>query len=134
MLQGSVNASFDNSYPPGTVSWYQQTKYGSDYWNATKAYRTARYRAFVRPDNTRDLSTRAIDTFERGPEDHEGLGPFPDLCSQHLHVFETPPEVRRERFLGIVEEHLALVRALGSPSITSAEIGEADAMQGVARG
>ena len=29
---------------------------------------------------------------------------------------------------------IALVRALGSPSITSAEIGEADAMQGVARG
>ena len=29
---------------------------------------------------------------------------------------------------------IALVRAFGSPSITSAEIGEADAMQGVARG
>ena len=29
---------------------------------------------------------------------------------------------------------IALIRALGSPSITSGEIGEADAMQGVVRG
>lgn len=47
--EGSVSSSFENSYPPGTAQWFQQTKYGSDYWNATKAYRTARYRAFVTP-------------------------------------------------------------------------------------
>lgn len=43
--EGSVNASFENNYPAGTAQWWQQTKYGSDYWEATKAYRTMRYRA-----------------------------------------------------------------------------------------
>lgn len=47
--EGSVNASFENSYPPGTAQWFQQTKYGSDYWNATKAYRSAQYRPYVTP-------------------------------------------------------------------------------------
>ncbi len=47
--EGSVSASFENNYPAGSAQWFQTTKYGSDYWNATKAYRTARYRAFVRP-------------------------------------------------------------------------------------
>lgn len=43
--EGSVSASFQNDYPPGTAQWWQQTKYGSDYWAATIAYRSARYRA-----------------------------------------------------------------------------------------
>lgn len=43
--EGSVSAQFENLYPPGSAQWWQQTKYGSDYWNATKPYRTMRYRA-----------------------------------------------------------------------------------------
>jgi len=41
--EGSVSASTQNDYPPGTVQWFQQTKYGSDYWLATAPYRTMRY-------------------------------------------------------------------------------------------
>ena len=41
--EGSVSVSVENNYPPGTVQWYQQTKYGSAYWGATSRYRTARY-------------------------------------------------------------------------------------------
>lgn len=47
--EGSVSVQTENSYPPGSAQWWQQTKYGSDYWNATKAYRTMRYRASPRP-------------------------------------------------------------------------------------
>ena len=43
--EGSVSVQTDNQYPPGSAQWWQQTKYGSDYWNATKSYRTMRYRA-----------------------------------------------------------------------------------------
>lgn len=39
--EGSVSVSVQNDYPPGTVQWYQQTKYGSAYWAATAKYRTA---------------------------------------------------------------------------------------------
>ena len=41
--EGSVSVSVENTYPPGTVQWYQQTKYGAAYWAATAAYRTAKY-------------------------------------------------------------------------------------------
>lgn len=41
--EGSVSVSAENQYPAGTVQWYQQTKYGSAYWAATAAWRTARY-------------------------------------------------------------------------------------------
>lgn len=41
--EGSVNVQVQNDYPPGTVQWYQQTKYGAAFWSATAAYRTARY-------------------------------------------------------------------------------------------
>lgn len=41
--EGSVSISTENSYPAGTAQWWQQTKYGSDYWEATKGYRTMRY-------------------------------------------------------------------------------------------
>jgi len=51
--EGSVSVGTENPYPPGSASWYQQTKYGSAYWNATKPYRTARYiRCWVRNFNT----------------------------------------------------------------------------------
>ena len=50
--EGSVSVGTENPYPPGAPSWYQQTKYGSAYWNATKPYRTARYiRGWVRNFN-----------------------------------------------------------------------------------
>lgn len=41
--QGSVSVSIANDYPPGTVQWYQGTKYGAAYWAATATYRTAKY-------------------------------------------------------------------------------------------
>ena len=41
--QGSVNVSTQNEYPAGSVQWYQQTKYGSAFWNATKRFRAFRY-------------------------------------------------------------------------------------------
>lgn len=43
--QGTVSASLENEYPPGTPQWWQQSRYGSAYWAATVAYRTFRYRA-----------------------------------------------------------------------------------------
>lgn len=42
--EGSVSVGTDNQYPPGTPQWYQQTKFGSDWWAATAQYRTMRYR------------------------------------------------------------------------------------------
>jgi uncharacterized protein DUF4054 len=41
--EGSVSVQTQNDYPPGTVQWFQQTKYGSAYWAATVAYRSAHY-------------------------------------------------------------------------------------------
>ena len=41
--QGSVSVGTQNDYGPGTVQWYQQTKYGSMYWAMTSAYRQALY-------------------------------------------------------------------------------------------
>lgn len=43
VTEGSVSASFQNDYPPGTPQWYQQTKYGAAYWAATLPYRLFRY-------------------------------------------------------------------------------------------
>lgn len=43
--EGSVSVQTENMYPPGSAQFWQQNKYGADYWNATKAYRTMRYRA-----------------------------------------------------------------------------------------
>lgn len=42
-VEGSVNLSIENDYPPGTPQWFQQTKYGAAYWAATAQYRTMRY-------------------------------------------------------------------------------------------
>lgn len=41
--EGSVTVASENNYPPGTVQWYQQTKFGSAWWAATAQYRTMRY-------------------------------------------------------------------------------------------
>lgn len=41
--EGSVSVGFENSFPPGTPQWFQQTKYGAMYWTATAVYRTMRY-------------------------------------------------------------------------------------------
>jgi hypothetical protein len=42
--EGSVAVATQNDYPPGTPQWFQQTKYGSDYWAASAPFRTMRYR------------------------------------------------------------------------------------------
>lgn len=41
--EGSVSVQTQNDYPPGTPQWYQQTRYGSEFWTATAQYRTMRY-------------------------------------------------------------------------------------------
>lgn len=41
--EGSVSVSVTNDFPPGTPQWWQQTKYGAQYWAATAGYRTGRY-------------------------------------------------------------------------------------------
>lgn len=41
--QGSVTVQADNQYPVGTAQWFQQTKYGAEYWAATAINRTFRY-------------------------------------------------------------------------------------------
>jgi hypothetical protein len=43
--EGSISVASENMYPPGSAQFWQQNKYGAYYWNATKAYRTMRYRA-----------------------------------------------------------------------------------------
>jgi hypothetical protein len=39
--EGSVSISLD-SQTPGTAAWFQQTKYGAAFWQATTQYRKAR--------------------------------------------------------------------------------------------
>ena len=41
--QGSVSVSVDMGPASGSSAWFQQTKYGSEYWMATAKYRTFRY-------------------------------------------------------------------------------------------
>lgn len=41
--EGSVSGSTDNQYPLGTVQYWQQTRYGSEWWVLTAPYRTMRY-------------------------------------------------------------------------------------------
>jgi len=41
--EGSVSVGTQNDYPPGTVQWYQTTKYGAAFWAATAKYRTMHY-------------------------------------------------------------------------------------------
>lgn len=45
--EGSVSVSVANMAATGTSAWFQQTKYGAAYWQATAPYRTFRY--VVRP-------------------------------------------------------------------------------------
>jgi hypothetical protein len=52
--EGSVNLGTENSFPPGTSQWYQQSRYGSAFWEATKPYRTMRYL----PGRTRNMNPR----------------------------------------------------------------------------
>lgn len=40
--EGSVSTSFDNGSQSAGAAFYQQTQYGSTYWNATAPYRTFR--------------------------------------------------------------------------------------------
>ena len=42
--QGSVNVSTELNVLPGKAAWFSQTKYGLDFWQATAAYRTMKYR------------------------------------------------------------------------------------------
>ena len=48
--EGSVSVSLENLYPPGSVQFFQQNKYGASFWQATAVYRTMRYaRGFLQP-------------------------------------------------------------------------------------
>lgn len=40
---GSVNVSAEMNYPPGSASWWNQTKYGAMFWAATAQYRSFQY-------------------------------------------------------------------------------------------
>lgn len=46
--EGSVNVAAQNDYPPGSAQWYQQTRWGSFWWEATAQFRTMRYVPFRR--------------------------------------------------------------------------------------
>ena len=41
--QGSVSVSVENNYAPGSAQWFQQSKYGSAFWAATKQFRKFLY-------------------------------------------------------------------------------------------
>jgi hypothetical protein len=41
--EGSVTVASENLYPPGTVQWWQQTRYGAAFWAATQQYRKMYY-------------------------------------------------------------------------------------------
>lgn len=43
--EGSVSVQTENLYPPGSAQWFQQTKYGAAYWQASAHFRTSRYAA-----------------------------------------------------------------------------------------
>ncbi|MDD5325897.1 MAG: DUF4054 domain-containing protein [Polaromonas sp.] len=42
--EGSVSASFEGA-PPGSAQWFQQSQWGSSFWQATSSLRGFRYRA-----------------------------------------------------------------------------------------
>jgi hypothetical protein len=50
--EGSVSVQTENNYPPGSAQWFQQTKYGAAFWQASSAYRRAAY--FPGPRRTMD--------------------------------------------------------------------------------
>lgn len=41
--QGSVHVAFEGTPQIGTALWFQQTRYGAEYWQATAVYRTGTY-------------------------------------------------------------------------------------------
>lgn len=41
--EGSVTVGTSNDYPPGSAQWFQQTKYGAAFWQASAQYRTMHY-------------------------------------------------------------------------------------------
>jgi hypothetical protein len=41
--EGSVSVSTDNGPPSQSAAWFQQTKYGAEYWQLTVGLRSARY-------------------------------------------------------------------------------------------
>ena len=41
--QGSVSVTLNMDAQPGSAAWFQQTKYGAAYWQATASYRTMQY-------------------------------------------------------------------------------------------
>lgn len=47
--QGSVHVAFENQPAVGTAAWYQQTRYGSEYWAATASLRTMLYVSAYQP-------------------------------------------------------------------------------------
>lgn len=51
--QGSVSVATQNDYPPGSAQWFQQTKYGAAFWQATAQYRTMQYVPGYAPFNNR---------------------------------------------------------------------------------
>jgi hypothetical protein len=46
--EGSVSVQAENDYLPGSAQWYQQTPFGSAYWQATSALRMVQYRVAPR--------------------------------------------------------------------------------------
>lgn len=42
--EGSVSVDFVNDYPPGSAQWFEQTKYGAAYWQASLPFRLFRYK------------------------------------------------------------------------------------------
>ncbi len=47
--QGSVHVAFENMPATGSAAWFQQTRYGSEYWTATAGFRTMRYSPTYQP-------------------------------------------------------------------------------------
>ena len=41
--EGAVSVSVENGFPPGSAQWWQQTRYGAQFWASTSVYRTATY-------------------------------------------------------------------------------------------
>lgn len=41
--EGSVSVTVDPGITTGSAAWYQQTKYGAAFWQASKPYRMFRY-------------------------------------------------------------------------------------------
>ena len=41
--EGSVSVQTQMEFPPGSAQWFNQTKYGAAFWQATVQFRTMRY-------------------------------------------------------------------------------------------